>query len=205
MAHLQKQLAGVFPKKLLDWSLQLNSEFCEVFQKNCFVEHLQSKQNKSWYKVTNIKHRKLCETCSKVTIKAPEQCHLLSVSYISVYLFLTLNQSIDDGQVLDKLVAKKFSIASVTVCNPDLFLNFIYSVFNFLFHFLQIVLQFTVKKCKCINNLMLLLCLQPESLLNTNLRKRYFLANFTNFFQPGTLLRLKLRHRCFHVTFANSL
>ena len=37
------------------------------------------------------------------------------------------------------------------------------------------------KKCKCINSLVLILCLQPETILKTRLPQRCFLASFFSF------------------------
>ena len=47
---------------------------------------------------------------------------------------------------------------------------------------LDFVISSAIKKCKCINNLMLILCLQRVTLLKVRLRHRSCLANFANFF-----------------------
>ena len=73
------------------------------------------------------------------------------------------------------------------------------------------------EKCKCINDLMLVLCLQSSTLLKTRLSQRHLLVNFNQAvkrrrnnsdkenFQPATLLRMRPWHKCFLVKFVNCL
>ena len=73
------------------------------------------------------------------------------------------------------------------------------------------------EKCKCINDLMLVLCLQSSTLLKTRLSQRHLLVNFNQAvkrrrnnsdkqnFQPPTLLRMRPWHKCFLVNFVNCL
>ena len=63
------------------------------------------------------------------------------------------------------------------------------------------VLGGTRKKCKCIKNEMLILCLYPATLLKTRLRIWFFLSNFENFFQVFFFLILRNFSAC---NFVNS-
>ena len=48
---------------------------------------------------------------------------------------------------------------------------------------LDFVISSAIKQCKCIKNLMLILCLQPVNLLKKKLEHRCFLVNFENFWK----------------------
>ena len=84
-----------------------------------------------------------------------------------------------------------------------------------------VFLQTVQKRSKCINDLILTLCIQPATLLKTRLWHWYFLVNFEDFsacnfiksethkqmfsckfwevFQPASLLKTRLRQRRFLV------
>ena len=62
---------------------------------------------------------------------------------------------------------------------------------------LDFVLSDTVKKCKCISHLILILCLQHASLLKAKPWQRCFFQNFQKYFSLHFFLKTRLNHNCF--------
>ena len=66
-------------------------------------------------------------------------------------------------------------------------------------------LNLAIKKCRCINNLMLIWCHQPVAWLKMKLQHRCFFYEFWEMFQPATILKTTIRHRYFPVNFEKFL
>ena len=62
-----------------------------------------------------------------------------------------------------------------------------------------------IKKSKCINNLMLILCFQPAAFFKNETPAQVFSCKFCESFQLATSLKAILWHKCFPVNFAKFL